>query len=155
MKLDFTAVTFIYRGTTKKVAGVVLEKNVYDDEGKGTDPRLLAILHVVPDKDHLEYAKMKRDYKIIQAKRHGLADQMMHRSSTLTPNRACLEAISEWVDKFGEAKNYLVKIGDHLYDLSGDIQRLKDSSTPADPSHWNVHSIFWDLFDYSQSQKGR
>ncbi len=155
MKLDFAAVTFIYCGTTKRVAGAVLEKNAYDDEGKGTDPRLLAILNVVLDKDHLEYTKTKRDYKIIRVNRYGLADQMMHRSTTLTPDRACLEATGEWMDKFGEVNNYLVKISDHLYDLSGDIQQLKDSGTLADPSHWNVHSIFWDLFDYSQSQKGR
>ncbi len=92
---------------------------------------------------------MKHDYKIIRAKRHRLADQMAHQSTTLNPNHACLEAVSEWMDKFGEANNYMLKISGHLYDLSGDIQQLKESGTPTDPLHWNVHSIFWDLFDYS------
>ncbi len=62
---------------------------------------------------YLHYAQTKADKRRKAMERRGMNDWLglPHRSSTVLPNRACLDAIWHWITEDGPANNYFVTIG--------------------------------------------
>ncbi len=111
MKLTYAAICHINCGQDKRMTGMVLCQNVHEQNGAGTDERLLEIFHAVRDVPYLQAAPRRVDRENQWKERVGLYAELMDLSRSLQPSVQADEALMQWAECYGKENNYIVTIG--------------------------------------------
>ncbi len=154
MKLTYAAICHVNCGQEKRMTGMALCQNVHEQNGEGTDERLLEIFHAVRDLPYLQVAPKRVDRENQWKERVGLYVEMKDRSKSLQPSVQADEALLQWVERYGKENNYIVMIGHRQFNLRNEVTSVKESLTPNKSMMWGIVSIIHELAELLQ-QKDR